>query len=653
MKLVALATLLFVAILAVYWPGLGGPFVFDDVGAIVNNPTLRQWDSPAVLSPPPGLTVSGRPLLNASFAANWAISGASARGYRATNVCLHALAALAWFGLLRRTLKTPRLKARFGPRATTIAVGAALLWALHPLQTASVTYVVQRAESLMGLFYLLTLYAFVRGTECPPSDDAQAEIAQEEKKSCPRSGDTRTRGRRAAWLVGSVAACALGMATKEVMVTAPGLVLLYDRTFVAGSFAAAWRRRWRFYAALAATWLVLIACVARAGDRAGTAGFSAGVSSWDYALLQSRALAHYVKLAVWPHPLVFDYGPYAGHMTQGTTLFAALIVAALGATIVLLRRRPVAGFVGAAFFLILAPTSSFLPIATEPVAEQRMYLPLACVAALIACGVDRMTGRAPLLACATGAAALGVATFHRNEVYRSERALWSDTAAKAPENPRAQSSLAWALLAENDRAGAEARFRAALAAGPDYVDAHRGLGRIMEETGRAAEAAEEYRAVLRAKPDDFVAHSALGMLAFDAGRLAESIAQFEAAVRAEPAAAAAHNNLACAYYESENFPAARAHAETAVRLDPHSAEAHYNLGNALVRLNAPDAAREAYQRALALNPDYAEAHAHLGVVLQNLGATAAAIAEYREALRLRPELDFVRRNLSALESGRR
>ena len=124
----------------------------------------------------------------------------------------------------------PALRERFGAKATWIAVAVALLWALHPLQTESVTYVVQRAESLMGLFYLLTLHGLVRAVVSPNPQ---------------------------AWFAVSAGACLCGMASKEVMVSAPLIVLLFDRTFVAGTFAAAWRQRWKYYVALSATWILL------------------------------------------------------------------------------------------------------------------------------------------------------------------------------------------------------------------------------------------------------------------------------------------------------------------------------------------------------------------------------------------------------------
>lgn len=224
---------------AAYWRGLGGPFLYDDVDSILGNATLRHLSS--ALRPPPGLTVSGRPVLNLSFALNYAVSGTAVWSYHALNMAIHACGALLLLGLVRRTLVSlphgaPRAA---GPAGMAFAI--ALVWALHPLQTESVAYVVQRAESLMGFFYLLTLYAFVRWME-------------------PGRGS-------GAWAGISVAACLLGMGTKEVMATAPLMVFLYDRTFVAGSFREAWRARKALYLSYAACWLPLAYLVGGTGGR--------------------------------------------------------------------------------------------------------------------------------------------------------------------------------------------------------------------------------------------------------------------------------------------------------------------------------------------------------------------------------------------------
>ena len=116
-------------------------------------------------SPTGGITASGRPLINLSFAINYAMGGYAVWGYHAFNLLIHLSGGLVLFGVIRRTLRQPVLATRFGSKAIPIAAAAATLWALHPLQTESVTYIVQRAEALMGLCYLLTLYCFIRGAE--------------------------------------------------------------------------------------------------------------------------------------------------------------------------------------------------------------------------------------------------------------------------------------------------------------------------------------------------------------------------------------------------------------------------------------------------------------------------------------------------------
>src|SRR5688572_13599446 len=178
-----------------YSNSLHGPFVFDDIRTIAENASIRSF-STALFPPANGMTTSGRPLVNVTFGVNHALSGTNVEGYHVTNVLIHGLAAVTLFGLVRRTLSL--LEPR---RSTSIALATALLWCLHPLTTAAVTYVVQRAESLCALFVLLTLYTFVRA----------------------RSATTERAHRR--WLFTSVVACAAGMACKEAMVVTPLLVL--------------------------------------------------------------------------------------------------------------------------------------------------------------------------------------------------------------------------------------------------------------------------------------------------------------------------------------------------------------------------------------------------------------------------------------------
>jgi tetratricopeptide (TPR) repeat protein len=603
----AAGALIVAAGLAAYANSLRGPFLFDDVSSIPENPSIRHlWPLAGVLRPPAagGLTVGGRPLVNLSLALNYAWGGLRPEGYHAFNLAVHLLAGLTLFGLARRTL---------GSLGAGFAV--ALLWTVHPLQTEAVTYVVQRTESLMGLFYLLTLYAFAR--------------------------------RRLAW---SVAACLLGMATKEVMVSAPVMVLLYDRTFVSGSFGAAWRARRSYYLALGATWILLLALLASTGgNRGGTSGFGLGVSWWAYFVTQGPALLHYLRLALWPWPLVVLYPVVWTPLAAAAPALLAVLGLA-GATALAVWRRPRWAFWGVWFFAILAPTS-LIPGQSQTLAEHRMYLALVPVLVALVGGARALARRGGLpsgtLGAALAAAALaGIAlTRLRNAAYASDVALWSDTVARQPGSPYSQNNLGIALAGAGRPREAAAAFAAAVRLKPDYAEAHNNLGLAWAETGQAERAIAEYREALRFRPHYPEAQANLGVALAGAGRLAEAAGLFEAALRENPDYLAAHNNLAVVYLHSGRAAEAAAQFQAVLRGQPDNADAWSNLGLALLQLSRPAEAAEAFRRAVGLRPGFAEAQANLGAALAEAGRTPEAVAAYRTALRLLPGDPDVHYNL--------
>jgi tetratricopeptide (TPR) repeat protein len=611
------AAILVAATAAAYCRTFSVPLFYDDVPSILHNPTLRHLGT--AFWPAGRSTVSGRPVLNLSLAANYAISGTGVGSYHALNLAIHVFACLALFGIVRRTLAP-----RSGPRSSLVAFCIALLWALHPLLTESVTYVIQRAESLMGLFYLLTLYCFIRGAAAG--------------------------GRmRRPWYALSIASCLLGMGTKEVMVSAPVIVLLYDRAFLAGSFAEAWRQRRRVYAGLASTWLVLPFLVLSTHGRGGTAGFGTDVPWWSYALTQLRAIVLYLRLSLWPHPLVFDYGSSMAVLSIRLAPYAIAVAALLAATAWALVRRPALGFLGACFFAILAPSSSVIPVVTEVMAEHRMYLPLIPIVVLVVIGIFRWFGRGALSICLILAALLFWATWRRNEVYWSEKAIWSDTVASLPANERAQNNLGNMLAKEPGQLNeAIARFDEALRLEPGYADAHFDLGLALSRIpGRMDEAIAHYQTALNLEPSFVEAHNNLGLALMELGRMPEAITQFEEALRLEPEHTKAHYNLGNALSATGRTPEAITQYEEALRLDPGYVEAHFNLGNELGGAGRTQEAIAQYEAALRLKPDYAEADYNLGNALNAMGRTPEAVALYEEALRLKPVFADAHYNLGS------
>lgn len=274
--------------LIVYANSFNGAFIGDDLGTIVQNPQIRQLSHLGqVLLPPADTPLAGRPLVQLSFAVNYAMHGLDLWGYHAVNLALHLACGILIFLLLQR-IAHPAL-----------AAGTALLWVVHPLNSEVVNYLTQRTESTMALFFLLTMYFAARN-----------------------------------WRAPAVAACVAGMLSKETMVMAPIAVLLFDWAGSGtSSFAELWRHRWKLYLALAATWIVPAAMLVTRGQSLN-AGFStARVSAWMYFLNQPSLILRYLRLALWPSDLVLYYGwPRAltlSYVWLPLLLVTALVVASL------------------------------------------------------------------------------------------------------------------------------------------------------------------------------------------------------------------------------------------------------------------------------------------------------------------------------------
>jgi tetratricopeptide (TPR) repeat protein len=690
----------------VYGNTLSAPFILDDEESITLNEQIRQlWPPSVVLFPAREVPTAGRPVANVSLAVNYAVGGLDVRGYHIVNIGIHIACALVLFGIVRRTLLLPALEPQFGASSANLAGAAALLWLVHPLQTEAVNYVTQRTELLMGLFYLLTLYATLR-------------IRQ---------------GIR--WQVVAIVCCLLGVASKESMATAPLMVVLFDRTFVFGSFAAAWRARWRFYVGLAASW-VLLAALIWSGPRSRSAGFSTGVTPWTYLLNQAQLIVHYLRLTFWPGGLVILYGN-PRPLTVGDVLPQMIvIVALLGAVILALVKRPKIGFLGAWFFVTLAPTSSLVPIATEVGAERRMYLPLAAIVVLMVMGaalfwerlrqnVRSMADQTPDAAGSRSAAAnrshtgnrsaaanrstaarrsvrlqpdgtlfigfalltvvtvaLAATTVARNREYSSAVSLARTVVSRWP-TPRAQHWLGAELLAAGDHDEGIANLRQALAGDPrvhytlgmalfkdgqdaDAIDhlrafvraeplrievpvAHEAIGRALEHQGHYAEAANELRLALRMTPGNNSLHAILGEVLFRQEKFDESIGEYRQFLARRPADVDALLNLGISYVGAGRSDEAIAAFRRAVEIDPRHPGAERNLARALIEARKFADALPHAEAAVRLAPNDAVALDELGLALAGLRRFEEAIDAFKHSLVLDPADADVHAHLAAVD----
>jgi protein O-mannosyl-transferase len=639
------------AAMAAYSNSFAGPFVFDDIPSILDNPTIRHLGRLfEVLSPPfvGGVTVGGRPLVNLSLAVNYAISGYNVWSYHALNLVVHALAGITLFGLANRTLKRaadPTRKGDKEARSWFVALAIALIWTVHPLQTESVSYIIQRTESMMGLCYLLTLYGFARGTE----NETLMERGLSEDKS----------GR--AWLVVSWLACLAGMATKEVMVSAPLIVFLYDRCFLSGSVREAWLRHWRYYVMIALTWLPLAWLVFQTGgNRGGSTGIGAPVPWATYVLSQFPAIVHYLGLAVWPNSLVFYYPVRWPSVMEVIPFAIVVLLLAVGAAYALVRNLTV-GFLGTWFFAILSPSSLIAGVG-QTIAEHRMYLALVPVTVIIVVGLcqasmawlPRSFERGIQAGLIFAAIALAIGTSSRNQTYQSGLTLWKDTANKIPGNALAENNVGIAYVDLGDRGAAEAQFEKALIIMPSFPNALINIGNILYSEGRAAEAATYYERALSVKPDIPEAMVDLANILREQGRTQEAIGLSRRALELKPLYAEGYNSLAMCLAQSGDVEGAVKLYLQALELKPDFPDADYNLANAMLSMGRDNEAIEWYRKALQLSPTLAEAHNGLGLALAKQGRVDESAKEYRRALASKPDYADAAYNLGNLlvQNGR-
>lgn len=573
--------LLVVAAVFAYSNSLSGPLVFDDRGSIVDNPTIEKLWNASVLAAPRETPTAGRPLVNVSFALNYAVGGRDVTGFHLANIGIHIICALLIFAIGRRLMPS-----------ATLAWATALLWVVHPLTTEAVNYLTQRTELLMALFYLLTMYAALRSHEL-------------------RSGR---------WAAAAVACCALGMMSKESMVTAPLAVMLIDRIFLFSSWREAFSARARLYAGLAATWIVLAALVA-SGPRSISAGFTAhDADVWTYLLNQTVMITRYVYLSLWPRPLALFYGAPLPLTIGDVALHAAFVLSLLTVTVLALWRAPRLGFLGAWFFLSLAPTSSIVPILTEVGAERRAYLALAAIVALIVLGVDWLAHRlaepartySRRIAVAAAAVALVAGTIARNEDYTSSLRLAETTVAHWP-TPGAHSMYGTELAAAGRLREAETHLRTAA---PVYPPARYYLATVLATTDRSGEAIEEFKTYLAGEPPELdQAYQARGLLA-DALKKQGRLAEMEAELR------------------------------TMLSLRPDDVNVMGQLAPVLVSAARYDEAVGLYRRMLRIRPDDVAALGGLGIALASTGQLEEAIIHFRRAAELDPQNARAQQNLA-------
>ena len=406
------------AVIGAYANSLQGPFIFDDVGSITDNASIRHLGTAFVPAHGSGQTVEARPILNLSLAFNYAIGGSEVKSYHVLNLLIHLAAALCLFELLRLSFNLPSLRKR--PRdGPTIAGVTALLWGVHPLQSEWPN-TLSNAPTRSRLLFPRKLHI-----------------------SLVRSEDDPNPG---LWRFLSVVCVFLGIGTKEIMITAVPLLTLFEATFFSTTFTAAFKKHRLYYLGLGVRSSLGVLLASTGGNRSGSIGFGIGISPFKYFLTQPQAILTYLKLCFFPYPLILDYGAEWVVNPLSVAPFALLVAVLLAASILAVVRFPRSGFIAVWFWVILAPTSSLIPGNRQTIAEHRMYLPLAAVLLGLVIMAAKLLSRKQLIGFALSLAVVfATLTALRNRDYTDLISLWGDTVTHRPNNPYALNNYGYAL----------------------------------------------------------------------------------------------------------------------------------------------------------------------------------------------------------------
>ncbi len=581
-----------VAILAAgalaYANSFRGVFLLDDFGHIVTSESIKS------IGPLSVHLADFRPLVHFTLAINYAISEKNVWSYHAFNLAVHLASALTLFAILRvtphRTARDEQTRSPTPILSSRMAFAIALLWTIHPIQTQAVTYIIQRGESLMGFWYLLVLLGVNR---------------------------LHLSGKK--WWGGlAVLSCAAGMFTKETMVTAPFVALMYDAVFLAGTWRGAIRRRWPLYVAMCLTWgilayLGLFHDILYGSKKHGVdLGFKVEtMTPWTYLLTQPEVILHYLRLCLWPYPQCFDYGWQPVTKWPDAIVPGTILLVLLGATLWAMVRRPVIGFLGAWVFVILSPTSSFIPI-KDFAFEHRMYLPLATILIAVALAAQwtsrrfggSTTPRTGTIVLVIAAVMLGGRTVRRNADYASASVMWADVVAQRPTHVRAWNYYGVALAVEGRHDEAIRAYEKALAIKPDSDDVHINMGKSLAKAGRYADAVTHYRLAMAASGDDAMLHHSLAIALEKTGQLDAALAEYAETLRLDPSHPFARFNRGLALKSAGRWMEAEAAFTDAVRVSAFDTEARFQRATCLVQLKKLEEAARELEETLRIRPDH-------------------------------------------------
>ncbi|HEV3272924.1 MAG TPA: tetratricopeptide repeat protein [Candidatus Methylacidiphilales bacterium] len=611
-----LGSILVLAVILAYQPVWRAGYIWDDASHITDNPCIIG---------PLGLkeiwTTSAADICPLTFTTFWvehALWGLAPLPYHLVNVFMHGACAIALWRVLR-SLQVPGAW-----------LGAAL-WALHPVEVESVAWITELKNSQSGLFFLLSIFYFVRWLKEPG-------------------------GRTGGWNYAlTLLFAAPAMASKSSTVILP-VALCLCAWWIEG------RWRWRNVVRTVPVFLISAAAGALAiwtqTLQLAKVNDSQWVRSWPERLATAGdAVWFYIGKLIWPHPLITIYPRWRADAADWVSYLPLVAVIVVMVALWLKREswaRPWF-FVFAYFVAALLPV---LGLVDNPIYKYSLvfdhfqYLASMGPLALAGAGLAQflvvaIPGREWLRTaiCAGLLLSLGALSWQRAHVYESQETLWTDAVGKNPGCWAGYNNLGLACFDKGRVDDAMANYQRALALNPNFSEVHNNLGNVLIQKGRVDEAIAQFQKAVEIEPKYAEARTNLGNALFQKGRLDEALAQYQMALEINPIYADGHNNFGLALFKMGRVDEAMDLYQKALAIDPNNASAHYNLGNAFFQKGRLNEAIAQYEKALEINPGHAGAHGNLGNALSQMGRMDAAINEYRKAMEINPNNPIDRYNL--------
>lgn len=591
-----------------YYNSLNTSFHFDDEGTVVENQAIRDLrDLITVVS-----YNASRPFLFLSFALNYHFGGLDPWGYHLINLLLHLLNTILVYLFVFSTLRLTVTE----NWCYHVALISALLFAAHPIQTETVSYISSRSSILCTSFYLLSIYFFLQGR-------------------------MRNEGKTNFYFLISVLCFILAIGSKEIAVTLPVILLLYNYCFFSRE-----EGKWQLQKLVVyhgPFWLILILLFYWRYYLYGTLGNPKFERELVVNLLtQLRVVVNYLRLLFFPLGLNVDPDfPLVTSLRVLPVIFSGVILAGIVVVgLSSLRRSPVYGFALFWFLITLLPTSSIVSL-RDVMAEHRLYLPGIGFYILGGLALKRyLPNKLGLIAVMGVLLVFSLGTIGRNLVWKDELSLWQDVVRKSRFKNRPHYNLGreygkMGLSKETIR-----EYQESLKYEPKIYYAHNNLGVEYNNIGLHEEAINQFILALRFDPDLVSARIDLGGAYCKLGLFAQAEAELKKALRLDNNSSLAYYNLGLVYYKQRLWNQAKIEFEKARQLDSDSEKIHTNLGATYLQINLFNQAIKEYQEALRINQHNPETYNNLGVVYAKIGRWDKAILEYRKALELNPEFSL-------------